>query len=116
MNQSNISEIEKHLNAGNWETARRACLRELAKGPSNTVSMLLHRAYHYLADIPALRSTLDDIVPSNEEELFERLLLEVQDADRLATNQYRFSFDCAEAKAGLSMWEYFDKWKKRSAD
>jgi len=116
MKQTNLAEIEAHLKSNQWETARRLCLRELAKGPDNCVSMLLHEAYHYLADIAALRGTLDEIVPANEEEKFERLLLEVQDAERLATNQYRFSFDCAEAKAGLSMNEYFDKWRRRAAE
>ena len=116
MNPPVISEIEAHLNSRHWETARRVCLRELAQGPNNQVLMLLHKAYHHLADIPTLRATLDKIIPSNEDERFQRLLLEVQDAERLGTNQYRYYFESPECKAGLSHVEFGEKWMRRAAE
>jgi len=102
MNQFNIGKIQEQLSSGNWETARRLCLLEIAKGPNAQASMLLHKAYHYLADIPALRATIDGVTPANEDERFDLLLAEVQDAVRLGTNQYRYYFESPEAKAGLS--------------
>jgi len=116
MNQTNICEIEEQLGSGNWETARRLCLRELAKGPNAQVSILLHKAYHHLADIPSLRGTIDGVVPSNEEERFQLLLAEVQDAERLGTNQYRYFFESPECKAGLSHIEFCEKWMRRAAE
>ena len=112
MSLSCTAEIEALLSAQSFELARRHCLKELAKnGPNSRIQILLHSAYLGLSDVAARRELLEQIVPSNEEEAFEILLLKAQNADRLSRDEGGFYRISPEAKAGLTNDEYNTKWQ-----
>ena len=117
METSSITKIEELLRVGNFETARRYCLKELAQnGDSTRVLILLHSAYLGLSDVAARQETLARIVPQNDEELFETTLLKAENANRLARDEGGYYRISPEAKAGLTNDEYNSKYQKIAAE
>ena len=117
MQTSNIPKIEELLRIGNFETARRYCLKDLSKNGDDTrLLILLHEAYLGLSDVAARQETLARIVPKNEDELFETVLLKAENATRLAQDEGGYYRISPEAKAGLTNDEYNTKYERISAE
>jgi len=117
METSSIAKIKELLRAENFESARRYCLKHLAlHGNDTQVLILLHAAYFGLSDVAARQETLAQIVPKNEDELFETLLLKTQNAGRLARDEGGYYRISPEAKAGLTNDEYNAKWQKIASE
>ena len=85
-------------------------------GESTRGLILLHEAYLGLSDVAARRETLDRIVPQNEEERFETLLLKVQNAAKLSHDEGGYYRISPEAKAGLTNDEYNAKWNRIASE
>ena len=109
MNLSNLRPIEKAFRDKRYETARRLCLRELARKPANgdAVRMILHDALLELGDFASIHQVLDEINPTTEDERLEITLLHAVDYFKITqSGHYR---DSEEAKAGFTGEQFNDK-------
>jgi len=91
-------------------------MRELAGDERNhRIWVLLHGAYQGLSDVAACRETLERMIPGNEEDAFEVLLLRARDAEWLARDEGGYYRISPESKAGLTNDEYNTKWRNLAA-
>jgi hypothetical protein len=128
--------IQKALDEQRWETARRLALSNLQNEPArNDLRLLLHEAYRRLGDYTAARECLEGMpatgddqkrsssgslaarashmpATGNDQRLQVTLLLAEDYALLANEGHYRSS---AEAKAGLCIDEYLDKYRGLSA-
>ncbi|TFH41599.1 MAG: tetratricopeptide repeat protein, partial [Lysobacterales bacterium] len=103
--------VNQALAQHRYETARRLALHALNRdGESFELRVSLHEAYRRLGDYVNARETLTAASANNPDEPFTLAILLAEDYYELANEgHYRKSF---EARAGLSIDEYMDKYRK----
>jgi len=106
--------IQQALAQHRYETARRLAAQALKEAESFDLRVALHEAYRRLGDYAGARATLKAASPSNPDEAFVRSVLLAEDFYQLGNEgHYRTS---AEARAGLSVDEYMDKYRQLATD